>query len=55
MENTVSTEDLKGKLDRTESIKVTAFFKEGHDEGWRHYVVCFERPEAGMLIMNQQF
>lgn len=29
-----------------------AFFKEGHDEGWRHYVVCFERPQAGMLIMT---
>jgi CubicO group peptidase (beta-lactamase class C family) len=30
-----------------------AFFKEGHDEdgGWRHYVVCFDRPKAGMLIM----
>jgi CubicO group peptidase (beta-lactamase class C family) len=29
-----------------------AFFKEGHDEGWRHYVVCFDRPKAGMLIMT---
>ncbi len=29
-----------------------AFFKEGHDEGWRHYVVGFERPKAGMLIMT---
>jgi CubicO group peptidase (beta-lactamase class C family) len=29
-----------------------AFFKEGHDEGWRHYVVCFDRPRAGMLIMT---
>ena len=19
-----------------------AFFKEGHDEGWRHYAVCFD-------------
>jgi CubicO group peptidase (beta-lactamase class C family) len=29
-----------------------AFFKEGHDEGWRHYVVCFDQPKAGMLIMT---
>jgi CubicO group peptidase (beta-lactamase class C family) len=29
----------------------TAFFKEGHDEGWRHYVVCFDRPKTGILIM----
>ena len=29
-----------------------AFFKEGHDEGWRHYVVCFDRPKAGILIMT---
>jgi len=29
-----------------------AFFKEGHDEGWRHYVVCFDRPKSGMLIMT---
>ena len=29
-----------------------AFFKEGHDAGWRHYVVCFDHPKAGMLIMT---
>jgi CubicO group peptidase (beta-lactamase class C family) len=29
-----------------------AFFKEGHDEGWRHYVVCFDRRKAGILIMT---
>jgi CubicO group peptidase (beta-lactamase class C family) len=29
-----------------------AFFKEGHDEGWRHYVVCFDRSKTGMLIMT---
>jgi CubicO group peptidase (beta-lactamase class C family) len=29
-----------------------AFFKEGHDEGWRHYVVCFDKHGAGMLIMT---
>lgn len=29
-----------------------AFFKEGHDAGWRHYVVCFDQPKAGMLIMT---
>jgi CubicO group peptidase (beta-lactamase class C family) len=29
-----------------------AFFKEGHDEGWRHYVVCFDQPKSGILIMT---
>jgi CubicO group peptidase (beta-lactamase class C family) len=29
-----------------------SFFKEGHDDGWRHYVVCFEERKAGMLIMT---
>jgi CubicO group peptidase (beta-lactamase class C family) len=29
-----------------------AFFKEGHDEGWRHYVVCFDGPKTGILIMT---
>jgi CubicO group peptidase (beta-lactamase class C family) len=31
-----------------------AFFKEGHDDvgGWRHYVVCFDQPKGGMLIMT---
>ena len=28
-----------------------AFFKEGHDEGWRHYAVCFDRSGVGVLIM----
>lgn len=29
-----------------------AFFKEGHDGGWRHYVVCFDKPKACILIMT---
>lgn len=29
-----------------------AFFKEGHDDGWRHYAVCFDGSGAGMLIMT---
>ena len=29
-----------------------AYFKEGHDEGWRHYVVCFAQPGTGLLIMT---
>jgi len=29
-----------------------AFFKEGHDEGWRNYVVCFDDSKAGLLIMT---
>jgi CubicO group peptidase (beta-lactamase class C family) len=29
-----------------------AFFKEGHDDGWRHYAVCFDKAGIGMLIMT---
>ena len=29
-----------------------AFFKEGHDEGWRHLALCFEQKGAGILIMT---
>ncbi len=29
-----------------------AFFKEGHDEGWRHYAVCLDKPGTGILIMT---
>jgi CubicO group peptidase (beta-lactamase class C family) len=29
-----------------------AFFKEGHDEGWRHYAVMFSKPGDGMVIMT---
>lgn len=29
-----------------------AFFKEGHDEGFRHYVVCFDDAKTGLLIMT---
>jgi DNA-directed RNA polymerase subunit M/transcription elongation factor TFIIS len=29
-----------------------AFFKEGHDDGWRHYAVCFEKSGTGILIMT---
>jgi CubicO group peptidase (beta-lactamase class C family) len=29
-----------------------AFFKEGHDEGWRHYTVYFTRPRIGVVIMT---
>jgi CubicO group peptidase (beta-lactamase class C family) len=28
------------------------FFKEGHDEGWRHYTACFDGPKTGILIMT---
>lgn len=28
------------------------FFKEGHDEGWRNYTVCFDQSKSGMLIMT---
>jgi CubicO group peptidase (beta-lactamase class C family) len=29
-----------------------AFFKEGHLEGWRHDVVCFDKPGTGIVIMT---
>ena len=29
-----------------------AFFKEGHDEGWRNYTVCFDKSKTGLLIMT---
>jgi len=29
-----------------------AFFKEGHDEGWRHYAVGFDKSGTGILIMT---
>jgi CubicO group peptidase (beta-lactamase class C family) len=29
-----------------------AFFKEGHDEGWRHLALCFEQNGDGILIMT---
>ncbi|HZC65649.1 MAG TPA: serine hydrolase [Candidatus Dormibacteraeota bacterium] len=29
-----------------------AFFKEGHDDGWRHYCVYFDKAGVGMLIMT---
>lgn len=29
-----------------------AFFKEGHDDGLRHYTVCFDKPGIGILIMT---
>jgi len=29
-----------------------AFFKEGHDDGWRNYTVCFEAPKSGIVILT---
>ncbi len=29
-----------------------AYFKEGHDEGWRNYAVCFDRSKDCVLIMT---
>lgn len=28
------------------------FFKEGHDEGWRNYVVCFDKQKSGLVILT---
>jgi CubicO group peptidase (beta-lactamase class C family) len=29
-----------------------AFFKEGHDDGWRNYTVCFDKTGIGIVIMT---
>src|SRR6202165_185426 len=29
-----------------------AFFKEGHDEGWRNYTVCFDKEKTAIIIMT---
>jgi CubicO group peptidase (beta-lactamase class C family) len=29
-----------------------AFFKEGHDEGWRNYMVGFDQPKSGIIILT---
>jgi CubicO group peptidase (beta-lactamase class C family) len=29
-----------------------AFFKEGHDDGWRNYTVCFDEKKMGVVIMT---
>jgi CubicO group peptidase (beta-lactamase class C family) len=29
-----------------------AYFKEGHDEGWRNYAVCFDRSKDCVLILT---
>ncbi len=29
-----------------------AFFKEGHDEGWRNYTVCLDKQKTGIVIMT---
>lgn len=29
-----------------------AFFKEGHDVGWRNYTVCFDQSKTGLMIMT---
>ncbi len=28
------------------------FFKEGHDDGWRNYAVCFDQQKSGFVIMS---
>lgn len=32
-----------------------AFFKEGHDEGWRNYAVCFDKSGTGLMIMTNSY
>lgn len=28
-----------------------AFFKEGHDDGWENYMIAFEKPQTGIVLM----
>ena len=28
------------------------FFKEGHDDGWRNYAVCFDQQKSGLVILT---
>jgi CubicO group peptidase (beta-lactamase class C family) len=28
------------------------FFKEGHDDGWRNYAVCFDQQKSGLIILT---
>jgi CubicO group peptidase (beta-lactamase class C family) len=28
------------------------WFKEGHDDGWRNYAVCFDKQKSGLVIMS---
>jgi CubicO group peptidase (beta-lactamase class C family) len=28
------------------------FFKEGHDDGWRNYAVCFDQQKSGIVILT---
>ena len=30
----------------------SAFFKEGHDEGWGHYSICFPDKKIAIIIMT---
>jgi CubicO group peptidase (beta-lactamase class C family) len=29
-----------------------AFFKEGHDDGWRNYALAYEEPKSGVVFMS---
>jgi CubicO group peptidase (beta-lactamase class C family) len=29
-----------------------AYFKEGHDDGWNNYSICFEKPKTAIIIMS---
>ena len=43
---------LEIKIVMREPVDGQAFFKEGHDEGWRHYTVMFEKPGIGIVVMT---
>jgi hypothetical protein len=30
------------------------FFKEGHDDGWRNYAVCFDQQKSALVIMTNR-
>ncbi|HEU4556551.1 MAG TPA: serine hydrolase domain-containing protein [Longimicrobium sp.] len=29
-----------------------AFFKEGHDDGWENYMIAFDGPQTGLIVMT---
>jgi CubicO group peptidase (beta-lactamase class C family) len=35
-----------------ESVYGRAFFKEGHDDGWQHYLICFPGKKYAIIIMT---
>ena len=39
-----------GVLERTPYCR--AFFKEGHDDGWTHYTICYAKSKTAVVLMS---